>query len=85
MLSLNDQFELQLTPTSAKKTKAAKSDVLICPKCKKGEIIKGKTAYGCSEYKNGCDFRYTFEDVRKQAADKPLTKELVVDILSGNN
>ncbi|MCW8939782.1 MAG: DNA topoisomerase 3 [Flavobacteriales bacterium] len=82
VLSLNEQFELVLTPTLAKKTNAFKSDVLICPKCKKGEIIKGKTAYGCSEYKNGCDFLYSFEDVRKQAADKPLTKELVVEILT---
>ncbi|MBL1233740.1 MAG: DNA topoisomerase III [Flavobacteriales bacterium] len=85
VLTLNEQFELVLTPTLAKKTKAFKSDVLICPKCKKGEIIKGKTAYGCSEYKNGCDFLYSFEDIRKQAADKALTKELVMEILSSNN
>ncbi len=28
-----------------------------CPVCKKGVIIKGKTAYGCSEWKSGCTFR----------------------------
>ena len=32
----------------------------ICPKCQKGHIIKGKTAYGCSEWRNGCDFRIPF-------------------------
>lgn len=32
-----------------------------CPKCGKGTIIKGKTAYGCSNWKNGCDFRQPFE------------------------
>lgn len=83
IVSLNEQFELVLTPTSAKKTKAAKSDVLICPKCKKGEIIKGKTAYGCSEYKNGCDFLFSFDDIRKKAVGKPLTKELVMEVLLG--
>lgn len=31
-----------------------------CPKCGKGFIIKGKISYGCSEWKNGCDFRQTF-------------------------
>ena len=31
-----------------------------CPLCGKGHIIKGKTAYGCSEWKNGCTFRQTF-------------------------
>jgi len=29
----------------------------VCPVCGKGKIIKGKTAYGCSEWKNGCTFR----------------------------
>lgn len=31
-----------------------------CPLCGKGIIIKGKTAYGCSEWKNGCTFRQGF-------------------------
>ena len=31
-----------------------------CPLCGKGIIIKGKTAYGCSEWKNGCTFRKPF-------------------------
>ena len=25
-----------------------------CPVCGKGHLVKGKTAFGCSEYKNGC-------------------------------
>jgi DNA topoisomerase-3 len=29
---------------------------LDCPKCKTGKLLKGKTAYGCSEYKKTCDF-----------------------------
>ena len=32
-----------------------------CPICGKGHIIKGKTAFGCSEWKNGCTYRLTFE------------------------
>ena len=31
-----------------------------CPLCGKGIIIKGKTAYGCSDWKNGCTFRQNF-------------------------
>ena len=31
-----------------------------CPLCGKGTIIKGKTAYGCSEWKNGCTYRLPF-------------------------
>lgn len=32
-----------------------------CPVCGKGIIIKGKTAYGCSNWKNGCTYRVAFE------------------------
>ena len=31
-----------------------------CPLCGKGHIIKGKTAYGCSEWRNGCTYRKPF-------------------------
>ena len=33
----------------------------ICPVCGKGTIIKGKTAYGCSNWKNGCTYRVAFK------------------------
>ena len=39
------------------------ADALVgqpCPVCHKGHIIKGKTAYGCSEWRNGCTFRRPF-------------------------
>ena len=41
----------------------ANPDAIIgqpCPLCGKGYIIKGKTAYGCSEWKNGCVWRKPF-------------------------
>ncbi|WP_373722756.1 DNA topoisomerase, partial [Bacteroides heparinolyticus] len=40
------------------------TDLLIgtpCPLCGKGTIIKGRTAYGCSEWRSGCAFRKPFE------------------------
>lgn len=43
---------------------SVESDTLVgqvCPLCGKGQIIKGKTAYGCSEWRNGCTFRKPFE------------------------
>ena len=55
--------------TAAPKKAAAKSmasadDSIIgttCPVCGKGTIIKGKTAYGCSNWKNGCTYRVAFK------------------------
>lgn len=32
-----------------------------CPKCGRGHIIKGKKAYGCSRWNEGCDYRLPFE------------------------
>lgn len=31
-----------------------------CPKCGKGIIVKGHTAWGCSRWKEGCDWRVMF-------------------------
>lgn len=43
--------------------KVGNPDAIIgtaCPQCGKGKVIKGKTAYGCSEWKNGCPWRKPF-------------------------
>ena len=63
-------------------TRNDNTDKITCPKCKNGTILKGKTAYGCSNYKNGCDFVFTFENIKKMANGKTLTKELVLNILN---
>jgi len=56
---------------------------LKCPKCKEGTVIKGKTAYGCSNYRSGCDFRISFDEVRAKSSGQKMTKELVYDIFHG--
>ncbi len=46
----------------AKRKPAIKSlEEIVCPECGKGHILKGKTAYGCSEFRNGCTLRLPFE------------------------
>ncbi|MFB6317999.1 DNA topoisomerase 3 [Saccharicrinis sp. FJH54] len=47
-----------------------KPDELICPKCKKGKILKGKGAYGCSRWNEGCDFRLPFVLSGKKLTEK---------------
>jgi len=84
------KLEEKLSSTTNKSTSAELSDrtnsseKISCPKCKKGNILKGKSAYGCSEYKNGCDFLFSFDDIRKKANGQALSKELVIKILNGN-
>lgn len=37
-----------------------------CPVCGKGVIIKGRTAYGCSNWKEGCNYRIPFGSVKAE-------------------
>ena len=46
----------------------------VCPICKKGSILRGKTAYGCSEYKNGCTFRMDYATYGEGLSDEELIK-----------
>ena len=84
LIRFDENFTLKLEPKKTVTPSAVEksSDEITCPKCKKGTILKGKTAYGCSDYRLGCDFVFTFENIKKIANGKPLTKELVLKIIS---
>lgn len=50
---------------SAKSAPQASSSPVVgsvCPLCGKGTIIRGKTAYGCSNWASGCSYRVPFGD-----------------------
>ena len=86
LLRFDDNFKLVLEPKkqALKASEIKTKETVICPKCNKGEIIRGKTAYGCSNYKLGCDFKMSFESIRAKAQDRKLTKDLVYAILKGD-
>ena len=50
-------------PVSAPQTPADPMVGKPCPLCGKGVIIKGKTAYGCSNWKSGCQYRQPFSQM----------------------
>lgn len=52
-----------VSPQSATSEPSADDSIIgtTCPVCGKGTIIKGKTAYGCSNWKNGCTYRVAFK------------------------
>lgn len=59
-----DKAVQALPKKSTPKKKTEPQNPLVgqpCPLCGKGHIIKGKTAYGCSEWKNGCTYRQPFQ------------------------
>jgi len=87
LVTLDDQFQLKLDSaalqTSQAQPKEGKSK--RCPRCKKGSIVKGKTAFGCNAYKEGCGYKMTFEEIKAKANGQSLTKELVLEILLSND
>lgn len=46
--------------------------VLKCPKCGNGDIIKGKTAWGCTLYRKSCDFLIPMEIEGKKLTQKQV-------------
>ena len=56
-------------PKAPRQKKAASAGEPVegapCPLCGQGHIIRGKTAYGCSRWKEGCTYRVPFVDVER--------------------
>ncbi len=65
------EVKKKTTPSKSKKASNV-NEVILCPKCKQGNILKGKTAYGCSRYKKGCDFIVSFQQFGKRLTDNQL-------------
>ncbi|AWW29073.1 DNA topoisomerase III [Echinicola strongylocentroti] len=82
ILKLDEAFQVAFEPKSQATSQPKEPAMPRCPKCKKGSIIKGKAAYGCSEWKKGCTFRFAFQEIKERANGRPLTKALVLEIIS---
>lgn len=49
-------------PKAPRKPAVRKLEQIPCPVCGQGHIIKGRTAYGCSRFREGCNLRLMFAD-----------------------
>ena len=49
---------------------------IICPICGKGHLVKGHTAYGCSEYRNGCQTIFPFTEYPADLTPSQLRKKI---------
>ncbi len=57
---------------------------LRCPKCEMGTMVKGKNAYGCSDWKNGCDFVVPFKVGATMVSDAMLSSLVKEKVFSVN-
>lgn len=81
ILKFTEDFKIEFESKTIDKKE--KDTMPLCPKCGKGTLLKGQTAYGCSHWKSGCNFKFPFADIRTKANGKQLTKKLVLEIISG--
>lgn len=68
----NELFSSIKEDTQGKSIQEIQSEPILCPVCGKGYIIKGKTAYGCSDWKDGCNFRLSFDEYGENLVDSDL-------------
>ncbi len=61
-------------PTKPRAPRIRKFEQVICPECKKGYILKGKTAFGCSRFREGCTLRLNFEQYPENLTPSKLNK-----------
>ena len=72
------------TPTTSTPTPTFSTDCLtsiLCPVCSKGHLLRGKTAYGCSAYTEGCTFRLPYSSSCPEGA----TEEMITAYLSSQS
>ncbi|MEG2218848.1 MAG: DNA topoisomerase 3 [Muribaculaceae bacterium] len=83
VLSDNSQRNITVAPNEEKETEKKKRvprkvissfSEIKCPICRKGYIMKGRSAFGCSQYKAGCTLLLPFIDYPENATPAELAK-----------
>ena len=70
----NKKSAISKKKSTGERKRITKFEQVVCPKCNKGYILKGRTAYGCSEYKSGCDLKLPFEQYSNTLTPSKLNK-----------
>ena len=63
-------------PKKVRAPRVTKLEQVVCPVCGKGHIVKGRAAFGCSEFRSGCTFRLSFEECPADTTPARLKKKI---------
>ena len=63
-------------PAAPRKKRLTRLEQIECPICGKGHILKGRTAYGCSRYAEGCSLRLDFGEYPDTLTPAKLNKQI---------
>lgn len=76
----SDKSEVVKEKKASKERKSRipkESKTLTCPKCKTGTMLKGKTAWGCSRFKEDCKFVIPFDILERDYKTQDLTLSIL--------
>ncbi|MDE5929497.1 MAG: DNA topoisomerase 3 [Muribaculaceae bacterium] len=71
-----EKSEKEAKPKAKRAPRITKLEQVACPLCGQGHILKGRTAYGCSRFREGCTFRIDFTDAPETLTPSQLAKRL---------
>lgn len=63
-----------LSKASVKAAGEKKVQELICPACRQGKVVKGNQSWGCTAFRQGCQFRLPFEFCGKKLSDNQVAQ-----------
>lgn len=61
-------------PKAKRAPRITKLEQVACPLCGQGHILKGRAAYGCSRFREGCQFRLDFSEAADTLTPSQLAK-----------
>jgi DNA topoisomerase-3 len=61
-------------PKAKRAPRITKLEQVACPLCGQGHILKGRAAYGCSRFREGCAFRLDFSEAADTLTPSQLAK-----------
>lgn len=62
--------------TKPRATPIRKLEQVKCPVCGEGHLLKGRSAFGCSRYAQGCSFRLSFDECPADTSPAQINKKL---------
>lgn len=74
---VNDIFSKEIK-VKINSTAEKKESVGTCPKCKKGNVFEGKKSFGCSEWKQGCDFTI-WNTIAVKTEKQAYSKKIIIN------
>ena len=63
-------------PKKPRAPRVTKLEQVPCPVCGEGHLLKGRSAFGCSRYAEGCPFRLSFEECPADTTPAQIKKQL---------